>query len=101
MSKVSNMSDRSDRVRGRLNAVESGGGPPHNDDMETRVAKLETDVAKIKEKIDSVAIDVAVIKSNYSTKADVAEAKNSIIMWVVSAVLLAQVLPMILKKLGL
>ena len=38
---------------------------------------------------------------NIATKADVAEAKNSIIMWCVSAVLLAQLLPAILKKFGL
>lgn len=69
--------------------------------MEARVAKLEQDVAQIKDKLDSVATDVAVIKSNYSTKADVAEAKNSIIMWVVSAILLAQVLPGLLRKFGL
>jgi len=37
----------------------------------------------------------------YATKADLAEAKNSIVTWVVSAVLLAQLLPAILKKFGL
>jgi hypothetical protein len=34
-------------------------------------------------------------------KSSVAEAKNSIIMWVVSAILLAQLLPAMLKKFGL
>lgn len=62
--------------------------------METRVQKLETELATIK-------TDVAVIKSNYATKADVAEAKNSIIIWVVSAILLAQLLPVLMKKFGL
>lgn len=36
-----------------------------------------------------------------ATKADLAEAKNSIVMCVVSAILLAQLLPAILKKFGL
>lgn len=81
--------------------LDDGGGPPHNGDMEARVSKLEQDISQVKDKLNTVSTDVAVIKSNYATKADVAEAKNSIIMWVVSAVLLAQVLPMILKKFGL
>ncbi|MFK7090513.1 hypothetical protein AAFM71_17030 [Chromobacterium violaceum] len=81
--------------------VAEGGGPPHNGDMEARVSKIEQDISQVKDKLNTVSTDVAVIKSNYATKADVAEAKNSIIMWVVSAVLLAQVLPMILKKFGL
>lgn len=37
----------------------------------------------------------------YATKSDVSDAKNSIIMWVVSAVLLAQLLPALLKKFGM
>lgn len=41
------------------------------------------------------------IKSNYATKADVAEAKNAIIPWAISAILLAQLLPVLMKKFGL
>ncbi|WP_458763546.1 hypothetical protein [Cupriavidus basilensis] len=72
----------------------AGGEPPYNDDMEARIKALEDALATVK-------TDMAVVRSNYATKADIAEAKNSIIMWVVSAVLLAQVLPGILKKFGL
>lgn len=92
--------------------VDNGGGPPHNGDMEARVQKLENLAEATRDKLASVDTRIAVMdqriqgiessmKTSMATKADVAEAKNSIIMWVVSAVLLAQVLPMLLKKLGL
>lgn len=80
--------------------VDNKGGPPHDGDMEARVAKLESIAEKTAERLTALERDVAVIKSNYSTKADVSEAKNSIIMWVVSAILLAQLLPALLKKFG-
>lgn len=76
--------------------------------MEARIGKLATLVDKVVERLDALERDVAVIKSNYATKADIAEvraqisdAKNSIVMWVVSAVLLAQILPALLKKFGI
>jgi outer membrane murein-binding lipoprotein Lpp len=69
--------------------------------MEIRVTKLENDVDTLKAGVATLKIDVAVIKSNYATKADIADAKNSIIMWVASVVLLAQLLPVILKKFGI
>lgn len=69
--------------------------------MDQRVAKLEALAEKTGERLGVLERDIAVIKSNYATKEDVANAKNSIIMWVVSAILLAQVLPVLLKKLGL
>ena len=40
---------------------------------------------------------VAVIKVNGATKADVAEAKSAIIIWVAGIVFLAQVAPAILR----
>lgn len=79
-----------------------------DDGMLKRVEKLETDVAAIK-------TDVAVIKANGATKSDVAElrglfgelkaatkgdiadAKFQIILWVVSAIVIAQLLPIIVK----
>ncbi|AMO93643.1 hypothetical protein CFter6_0920 [Collimonas fungivorans] len=63
-------------------------------DMLIRMEKLETELAAVK-------TDVAVIRSNYATKADLTEAKNSIIVWVVGAVFLVQLLPVLLKKIGI
>lgn len=89
----------------------SGGGtgsPP----MEARVTKLEGIAEKTSASLAAIDRDLAVLKGEvsgfkseafrtFATKADVAEAKNSIIMWVVSAILLAQLLPALLKKFGL
>jgi hypothetical protein len=78
-----------------------GGGPPGGSDMEGRVEKLESLAEKTIERLTVLDRDVAVIKSNYATKADIAEAKNGIIVWVVSAIFLAQLLPALLKKFGM
>jgi hypothetical protein len=89
--------------------------------MEARVAELEQIAKKTAEHLGNLERDVAVIKSNYATKADIVEVKgevtfiklnyatkadmlemkNSIIMWVVSAFFLTQLLPGLLKRFGL
>lgn len=58
--------------------------------METRMEGMD---ARVGEGFKNVA-------ANFASKADVAEAKNSVIMWVVSAIFLAQLLPAVLKKFG-
>lgn len=76
--------------------------------MEARVSKLEALVEKTGERLGAIETRLTKIEllmdgftKHYATKADLAEAKSSIIMWVVSAILLAQLLPPILKKFGL
>jgi len=88
--------------------VDRSGGGGDDGGMEARVAKLEALAEKTGERLTGIEKDVAVIKSqldsfgkHYATKADVTDAKNSIVMWVVSAILLAQLLPALLKKFGI
>jgi hypothetical protein len=77
--------------------LRAGGEPPDNGDMEARTANLEAAAQDTRERLARIETKM----DQYATKADLAEAKNSIVMWVVSAVLLAQLLPAILKKFGL
>lgn len=81
---------------GRKMGHNDGHQPPEPPDMELteRVKHLEIDVA-------TARTDLAIIKSNYATKADLAETKASIIMWIVGAVFIAQLVPALLKKFGL
>ena len=76
--------------------------------MEQRVTKLEALAEKTGERLHAIEHRLTRIEAkqdeftkHYATKSDLTDAKNSIIMWVVSAVLLAQLLPAILKKLGI
>ncbi|WP_312217223.1 hypothetical protein [Pantoea vagans] len=63
-----------------------GGGNGGGGDMLQRLKDLEKDVQSMK-------TDIAVMRSNYATKTDVSDAKNSIILWVVGAVVMAQLIP--------
>jgi ABC-type metal ion transport system substrate-binding protein len=91
-------------------------------DLNDRVDKLEAIAGNTAERLLALERDVAIIKTNYATKSDlaelkselksdlaevkaeikvaVAEAKTSTIMWVVSAIFLAQLLPALLKNFG-
>ena len=92
----------------RAAGFDTGGGGGDDGGMESRVAKLEAIAQSTDARLTGIERDIAVVKSQidgftklYASKADVSDAKNSIIMWVVSAVLLAQVLPALLKKFGI
>lgn len=78
--------------------------------MEQRIARLESLAEKAGERLGAIEKDIAVIKArtdeftrHYATKAELTEARNAIIVWVVGAVFLAQLLPLVvgmLKGLG-
>ena len=83
--------------------IDTGGGGPHDPDMEKRIEKLE----KLSEEVRERLLKVELKLDNCATKADLAEnkaliaeskaaiseAKSSIILWVVGAVILAQFVP--------
>lgn len=79
----------------RQTTFDGGGGGGYDHPMEERVKKLEDQVGKAAERIVNIERDVAVMRSNYATGKDVSDSKNSIIMWVVGAIFIAQLLPIL------
>lgn len=69
--------------------------------MEARVAKLEEFAQDTRDRLTRIESKQDEFIKHFATKADLSDAKNSIIMWVVSAILLAQLLPALLKKFGI
>lgn len=61
--------------------------------MDQRVAKLEALAERTDWRLHAIDKDLAVLRAEVKTS--IAEAKNSIIVWVVAAVFLAQLLPVV------
>ena len=107
MSNVVDFDERAKQVNGLRGDIAKGGGGGDNGGMEARLAKIEAALPALATKADLHPLDQRLVKieahsesivKHYATKSDVSDAKTSIIMWVVSAILLAQLLPAILKK---
>ncbi|ATD60579.1 hypothetical protein CNX70_10635 [Janthinobacterium svalbardensis] len=49
-------------------------------DLKVDVAGLKTDVTVLKTDVSNLKLDLAVVRSNYATKSDVAEAKSAVIL---------------------
>lgn len=81
--------------------LHADGEPPDNDGMEARVAALEKDMKDVRERVIKIEAKIDNLPSMFASKSDLAEAKTSIILWVVSAVFLVQFIPGFLRKLGL
>ena len=64
-------------------------------------ARMEARVEKLEDRLAVIELDLGIIKATCATKSDLAEAKATIILWVVTAVILAQILPGLLRKFGL
>ncbi|MCG3462715.1 hypothetical protein L7G72_12780 [Xenorhabdus bovienii] len=109
---MSNISANDRHLSDNHSSLKNGnGGGGGGGGMESRVAKLESDVEHIKTTMNDMKSDlktvtgdvgaikteIAIIKSNYATKADVTSSANKIILWVAGAVVFSQLLPAIPK----
>ncbi|USX21884.1 hypothetical protein NHH82_06925 [Oxalobacteraceae bacterium OTU3REALA1] len=76
--------------------------PPISDVVESGdAARMESRVEKLEDRLAAIKLDLGILKATSATKSDLAEAKATIILWVVTAVILAQILLGLLKKFGL
>lgn len=85
-----NVPQRPDRLPPDDGPGNSGNELPHDGSIDARLSGVESDLTAIK-------IDIAVIKAIAASKADLAEAKVTIIFWLATIVILGQVLPSVLK----
>jgi len=67
--------------------------PDYDGRMADRLTKLEENVAKLTADVVELRVSVEVLKKTSATKADLLELKNSLIMWFVGAILIAQLIP--------
>ncbi len=86
--RVGRLEHRADQVDQRLERIEG-----RLERVESRLERVEDRLERLEGETHVLKADVAVIKSNYATKTDVANARSSIILWIVSAIFLAQLLP--------
>jgi hypothetical protein len=70
--------------------LDDGSAPPEDPPMEAPIKKLELDVAAMK-------VDIAVIKATCASKADLAETRSALVLWIVSVVFLGQLLPGLIR----
>lgn len=85
--------------------LDNGGGPPDDPRMEERVKKLEELAEQARTELRSIDTRLTKIETRMEafatkgdigdTKAAIAEAKSAIIIWVVGAIFVAQLLPML------
>lgn len=71
------------RESGQSPTFDGGGGGGYDGRMEERVKKLEEVAEKTADRLTSIERDVATMTSNYVTKADLAEAMNAQVKWMV------------------
>jgi hypothetical protein len=67
-----------DEISEEFNRRDGNGGGGNMSDLERRVGNLETDVRTIRDNLNTLISDTAVIKSNYASKADISDLKTDI-----------------------
>lgn len=71
------------RISDRMGAVESRGGPPHDGDMEPRVAKLEETMSDVRERLARIETKADSIAEHGATKAQIEGLRADLIKWFV------------------
>lgn len=71
--------------------------PDYDANMDDRLTRLEESVAKLTLDLVELRVAVDVLKKTSVTKADLLEVKNSLIMWIVGAILVSQFVPAMTK----
>lgn len=79
MAEFAHDMDAHRRIKAIEGRLEGRGGPPHNGDMEARVAKLEDFAQDTRERLTRIETKL----DSFATKADLQEMSGSMIKWMV------------------
>ncbi len=64
------------------------GGPPHDGDMEARVAKLEETMASVRERLVAIETKLDNVDKSMCTKADMNALESTLIKWFMATALI-------------
>ena len=74
-------------IKGGRGSLAGGGEPPHDGDMEARVANLERTVADVRESMARMEAKIDSIDRYGATKDDVSRLESTLIKWMVGTVI--------------
>ncbi|KPC49125.1 hypothetical protein [Amantichitinum ursilacus] len=69
-------------------------------DIRADISSMTHDISALRQDVSVLRTEVSFIRTDYASKADLLAATHKILMWVISSVILAQLLPAAIQRLA-